>query len=81
MTERPKGVATPLVRWAFWASNHPGRVFLIVGVVTLIMTLGDSLMELEMTFFSIMPQNSSQVRDLKRITKEYPFASSLGGRC
>ncbi len=77
MTEKRNGAPSPLTRWAAWAGNHPGRVFLIGLAVTLIMTIGASMMEMEMTFFSIMPENSSQVQDLKRITEEYPFASAL----
>ncbi len=66
-----------LARWGIWAGEHPGRVFLIVLIITVIMTVGASMLEMEMTFFSIMPKNSQQVKDLKRITEEYPFASSL----
>lgn len=66
-----------LARWGIWAGEHPGRVFLIVLVITVVMTVGASMLEMEMTFFSIMPKNSQQVKDLKLITEEYPFASSL----
>ncbi len=68
---------TKLSRWAVWAGKYPGRVFLIALTLTAVMVFGASMLEMEMTFFSIMPRNSPQVRDLKRITEEYPFASSL----
>jgi len=32
---------------------------------------------MEMTFLSIMPKNSPQVKNLDKITREFPFASSL----
>jgi len=66
-----------LTRWALWAGNHPGKAILIALVITLILTLGASKLEMEMTFLSIMPKNSPQVQNLDKITKEFPFASSL----
>ncbi len=66
-----------LTRWALWAGNHPGKAILIALAVTLILTLGVSKLEMEMTFLSIMPKNSPQVKNLDKIIKEFPFASSL----
>jgi len=66
-----------LTRWALWAGNHPGKAILIAMVITLILTLGVSKLEMEMTFLSIMPKNSPQVKNLDKIIKEFPFASSL----
>jgi predicted RND superfamily exporter protein len=69
---------SPLLgRWAGWAGANPVKVFLMALVITLILGIGAFQMEMEMTFFSIMPQQSTQVQDLKRITNEFPFASSL----
>ena len=68
---------TMLGRWALWAGSHPGRVVLLVLLVTLIMLIGAARVEMEMTFFSMMPQNTRQVRDLKKITADYPFSSSI----
>ncbi len=63
--------------WGRWASIHWGKTLLIGLAVTAVMTLGVSRLDLEMTFFSVMPGNSSQVRDLKRIMKEFPYASGI----
>ncbi|MCG8481312.1 MAG: hypothetical protein MI724_19615, partial [Spirochaetales bacterium] len=67
----------PLSRWAAWAGTHPWSVLLVASAITLVMLIGVSLLRLDMTFYSIMPQSSRQVEDLKRITEEYPFASTI----
>jgi predicted RND superfamily exporter protein len=72
-----KSGVSPLVRWAVWSGTHPGRALLIALAVTVILTIGASMLTMEMTFFSIMPEDSPQVRDMERITEEYPFASAL----
>ncbi len=66
-----------LGRWALWAGSHPGRVVVLVLLITLMMLVGTARVEMEMTFFSMMPQNTRQVRDLKKITDDYPFSSSI----
>jgi len=66
-----------LGQWAGWAGSRPGRVFLFTLILSLVMGIGASLLEMEMTFYSIMPRQSRQVQDLKRITSEFPFASTL----
>jgi len=66
-----------LTRWAVWAGTHPGKAILIALAITLILTLGASRLGMEMTFLSIMPKNSPQVKNLEKITTEFPFASSL----
>lgn len=63
--------------WAAWAGGNPGKVFLAVLLITIVMIIGTINMKMEMTFYSIMPQKSNQVQDLKRITENYPFASSM----
>ena len=77
MSSLKKSGESPLVRWAVWSGTHPGRALLIALAVTIILTIGASMLTMEMTFFSIMPEDSPQVRDMERITEEYPFASSL----
>lgn len=76
MNQIEKGGGT-LSRWAEWAGSNPGKVLLIALAVTAILTVGAAMVEMEMTFFSIMPKNSTQVKDMERITEEFPFASSL----
>ncbi|MDF1569392.1 MAG: hypothetical protein RQ801_02605 [Spirochaetaceae bacterium] len=68
---------SPLARWAVWSGTHPGRFLLIALAVTIILTVGASMLTIEMTFFSIMPEDSPQVRDMERIAEEYPFVSAL----
>ena len=74
---KPRKDGSALSRWAVWAGNRPGRVVLMALGITALLTIGAALLEMEMTFFSIMPQDSSQVRDIERITEEFPFASSI----
>ena len=68
---------TRLARWAVWAGTHPGRAMLIALGISIILTIGASMLSMEMTFFSIMPKGSKQVEDLNRITEEFPFSSAL----
>ncbi len=77
MKIRTEGTRTLLSRWAGWAGTNPGKVLLITLAITVIMLVGISMLKMDMTFFSIMPQSSPQVRDLRRIIDEYPFASAL----
>ncbi len=63
--------------WARWAGSNPGKVFLLVLLITVVMIAGTVNMQMEMTYYSILPQRSNQVQDLKRITENYPFASSI----
>ncbi len=66
-----------LTRWARFAARYPGRIFLVALAITIVMGVGMSMLAMEMNFYSIMPQSSSQVRDLKQIIEEFPFASAI----
>jgi predicted RND superfamily exporter protein len=66
-----------LGRWASWAGGNPGKAVLLAVAVTAVMAVGATLVQLEMTFFSVMPQNLQQVQDLETITEEFPIASSI----
>jgi len=66
-----------LGRWGAWASVHWVKALLMGAVVTAIMGIGMSRVEAEFTFYSIMPEGSPQVRDMKRITENFPVASSI----
>ncbi len=66
-----------LGRWAVWSSLNWGKSFLILLAITIIMSFGISALKMEMTFYSILPDNSNQVRDMKMIMEEFPAASSI----
>ena len=66
-----------LGKWGKWASIHWGKTLLIALGITLIMGIGASRLKLEMTFYSMMPKGSQQVRDMKRIIENFPTASSI----
>ncbi len=63
--------------WAVWSSQNWGKSFLILLAITIIMGFGISILKMEMTFYSILPNNSNQVRDMKMIMEEFPAASSI----
>ena len=66
-----------LGKWGAWASVHWGKALLIGLAITLFMGIGASRLKLELTFYSMMPKGSPQVRDLKKITENFPAASSI----
>jgi len=66
-----------LGNWAVWSSRNWGKAFLILLAITMIMGVGISILKTEMTFYSILPNNSNQVRDMKMILEEFPAASSI----
>lgn len=63
--------------WAVWSSKNWGKAFLILLAITMVMGVGISILKTEMTFYSILPNNSDQVRDMKMILEEFPAASSI----
>lgn len=63
--------------WAVWSSQNWGKSFLILLAISIIMGFGISRLKMEMTFYSILPSNSNQVRDMKMILEEFPAASSI----
>ncbi len=66
-----------LGKWGRWAATHWGRALLIALAITLVMGIGASQLKLEMTFYSMMPKGSQQVRDMKKIIENFPAASSI----
>ena len=66
-----------LGKWGRWASVHWGKTLLLALGITLIMGIGASRLKLEMSFYSMLPEGSQQVRDLKKIIKNFPAASSI----
>jgi len=66
-----------LGKWAVWSSRNWGKSFLILLAITMVMGVGISILKTEMTFYSILPNNSNQVRDMKMIMEEFPAASAI----
>ena len=66
-----------LGKWAVWSSRNWGKSFLILLAITFVMGVGISILKTEMTFYSSLPNNSNQVRDMKMIMEEFPAASSI----
>jgi len=66
-----------LGKWAVWSSRNWGKSFLVIAAITALMIAGVSRLKLEMTFYSILPENTTQIRDLKMIMEEFPAASSI----
>ncbi len=66
-----------LGKWGAWASAHWGKALLIALGITLVMGIGMSMVQMELNFYSMMPEGSRQVRDLKTITEKFPAAASI----
>lgn len=66
-----------LGRWARWSVENWGKALLIVLGLTVIIGFGITSLRMEMTFYSILPDNSNKVRDLQRIIEEFPAASGV----
>lgn len=66
-----------LGKWAIWSSENWGKALIILTFLTVLMGFGVSILKLEMTIYSMLPNNSVQVQDMKKIMKEFPAASSI----
>jgi len=66
-----------LGRWGEWAARRWRAVLLIALGITVVMGIGISLVNAEFTFYSIMPNSSEKVRDLKTIVETFPAASAI----
>jgi len=66
-----------LGQWGKWSAEHWRAALLIAVGITALMAVGVIRLRLEMTFHSLLPEGSKQVRDLKRIEDQFPVASSL----
>jgi len=66
-----------LGRWARWSVENWGKALLIVLGLTIIIGFGMTSLRMEMTFYSILPDKSNQVRDLQKIVEEFPAASGI----
>ena len=66
-----------LSRWALWSVENWGKALLIALVITVILGFGIARLKMEMTFYSMLPDRSNQVRDLKEIVENFSYASSI----
>ena len=66
-----------LARWASWSAKNYVKVLVIALLITIIMFFGVSRLKMEMTFYSILPQKSEKVQDLKQIVNDFSYASSI----
>ncbi len=64
-------------RWAAWSVTQYKKALLLVLLITAAAGIGISFLSMEMTFFSILPRESSQVRDLEKITQEFASSSQI----
>ena len=67
---------TLLKRWGAWAVTHWGKALIIGIIITIIASIGFSMLHMEMTFYSILPQGSQKVKDLKEIIENFPLSSA-----
>jgi len=64
-------------KWAEWSVTQYKKALFFVLVITVIAGIGISILSMEMTFFSILPRESSQVRDLEKITRDFASSSQI----
>ncbi len=63
--------------WGRWSTEHWKKTIAIVLGITIVMFYGMSLVDMQMTYYSLLPQKSKNVRDLKRIIRNFPMASGI----
>ena len=66
-----------LGRWGAWFATKWRIGLVIAAAITALMAVGVAMVQPEFTFYSIMPKNSPQVRDMKAIVETFPVASSI----
>ena len=66
-----------LTRWSAWSAVSHSKALLIGLAITILLSLGFLRLEMEMTFYSMMPRSSEQVQDFETITEDFPFASQV----
>ncbi len=76
-TPEERWLVRALGRWGEWASLHWARALFIALVITVVLGVGITFLQVELTYYSMMPKASKQVRDLKKIIEEFPAASSI----
>jgi predicted RND superfamily exporter protein len=63
--------------WGKWSAGHWGAALLVALGITAVMAVGVTRLRMEMTFHSLLPEGTKQVRDLKTIEEQFPVASSI----
>jgi len=77
MEERNTLRERALGHWARWAVDNWGKALIIAVLITVLMGFGMVRLKMEMTFYSILPAGSTQVRDLKQIVNDFSYASGV----
>lgn len=63
--------------WGRWTAENWGKTIIIGLAITVLLSLGVVMLRVNMTFFSVMPEESEDVKNLKYITEEFPYASAI----
>ena len=66
-----------LQKWGAWAVTNWGKALLLGLAITVIASIGFSMLHMEMTFYSILPRGSKKVEDLKKIVETFPLSSAI----
>jgi len=66
-----------LSKWAKWSVDNWGKALLIALVITVLLGFGMARLKMEMTFYSMLPDKSNQVKDLKEIVENFSYASGV----
>jgi len=66
-----------LSKWAKWSVDNFGKALLIALAITILLGFGITRLRMEMTFYSMLPDKSNQVKDLKKIVENFSYASSI----
>ncbi len=66
-----------LSRWARWSVDNWGKALLIALAITVLLGFGMARLKMEMTFYSMLPQKSNQVKNLKDIVENFSYASAV----
>ena len=73
-----KSIKTKILeKWGGWAVTHWGGALLIGLGITIITCIGFGFLQMEMTFYSILPRGSKQVENLKSIIENFPLSSAI----
>ncbi len=66
-----------LGKWGEWSVDNWGKALIIASVITVLLGFGMVRLKMEMTFYSMLPDRSNQVRDLKSIVENFSYASGI----
>lgn len=66
-----------LSKGAMWCGSNPKKTLFFLIVVTAFMIYGVTGLKMDMSYFSILPDNSDRFRDLKKITRDFPLSTGI----